>query len=405
MKKEGVSPYRWVILIVTIPIIMATEMMWLTFSPISSIVAEHYGVAGFAVDMLAASYMIMFIIFCIPSTYVIDRFGFRTSLVIGALLTGVFGLARAFFAGSFLLVIISQFLIAAGQPFLLNITTKAAANWFPFNERATADGLLTMAQYTGFAIPMALSPVLVEAIGIRSMLYVFAVVGIAAMVLVLLFVREKPKVAPPGPAAPKEDFSRKTFVRLAKNKQYVFCLVVAFVSMGIFNTILTLIESILLPRGITSAEAGTIGAVFVLAGIVGAVILPMFSDKTGIRIKLIFTVIVILTPLYLALTLVSSFIILIIAAGLGGFTIMGVAPVLFQHASETGYPVQEGTSLGSLILMGQISGVLFVFLFEAISIATETVIIPMLGLVILTGLQLPVIAKMEESKLNKKEDR
>ena len=162
MKKENVSSYRWVILITAIPIIIATEMMWLTFSPIASVIAEHYGVSGFAVDMLATSYMLMFIVFCFPAAYVIDRFGFRRSLVIGALLTGVFGFTRAAFAGSFSAVIISQFLIAVGQPFLLNITTKAAANWFPFEERATADGLLTMAQYAGFAIPMVLSPILVE---------------------------------------------------------------------------------------------------------------------------------------------------------------------------------------------------------------------------------------------------
>ena len=87
MKKENVSAYRWVILIAAIPIIVSTEMVWLTFSPIASVIAEHYGVSGFAVDMLATSYMIMFIIFCFPSAYVIDRFGFRRSLVIGALLT------------------------------------------------------------------------------------------------------------------------------------------------------------------------------------------------------------------------------------------------------------------------------------------------------------------------------
>ena len=170
MKRENVSPYRWVILIAAIPIIISTEMVWLTFSPIASVIAEHYGVSSFAVDMLATSYMIMFIVFCFPAAYVIDRFGFRRSLVIGALLTGIFCFTRAAFAGSFAAVAVSQFIIAIGQPFLLNITTKAAANWFPFEERATADGLLTMAQYAGFTIPMVLSPILVESVGVQKML-------------------------------------------------------------------------------------------------------------------------------------------------------------------------------------------------------------------------------------------
>ena len=186
MKRENVSPYRWVILIAAIPIIISTEMVWLTFSPIASVIAEHYGVSGFAVDMLATSYMIMFIIFCFPAAYVIDRFGFRRSLVIGALLTGIFCFTRAAFAGSFAAVAVSQFIIAIGQPFLLNITTKAAANWFPFEDRATADGLLTMAQYAGFAIPMVLSPILVESVGVQKMLFAYAVIAVISMLAVLI---------------------------------------------------------------------------------------------------------------------------------------------------------------------------------------------------------------------------
>ena len=399
MKKENVSPYRWVILIAAIPIIVSTEMMWLTFSPIASIIAEHYGVSGFAVDMLATSYMLMFIVFCFPSAYVIDRFGFRKSLIIGALLTGVFGFTRAAFAGSFAAVAVSQFLIACGQPFLLNITTKAAANWFPFEERATADGLLTMAQYAGFAIPMVLSPILAESMGIQSMLFVFAVIAIISMLAVLIFIREKPAVPPPGPAYERDDFSRAAIGALFKNKGYLLALACAFISIGVFNTILTLIESILMPRGITSAEAGIIGAAFVVAGVIGAIVLPIISDKVGIRIKFMFTAVALLVPLYLGLTFVKSFVILAIIAAVAGFSIMGVAPILFQHSSEVAYPAQEGTSLGMILLMGQISGALFVLLFEAISGAAGSVVVPMIGIVILTIIELPIVAKMKESKL------
>ncbi|MDO4869188.1 MAG: MFS transporter [Bacillota bacterium] len=399
MKKENVSPYRWVILITAIPIIIATEMMWLTFSPIASIIAEHYGVSGFAVDMLATSYMIMFIIFCFPASYVIDRFGFRRSLVIGALLTGIFGFTRAAFAGHFAAVAVSQFLVAAGQPFLLNITTKAAANWFPFEERATADGLLTMAQYAGFAIPMVLSPILVESLGVQKMLFVFAVIGIIAMLCVLIFIREKPAVPPPGPAYEREKFSLSAIMALLRNKGYLLALAAAFISIGIFNTILTLIESILMPRGITSAEAGIIGAAFVVAGVIGAVVLPIISDKVGVRIKFLVTAVALLVPLYLGLTFVKSFPLLVVIAAVAGFSIMGVAPILFQHSSEVAYPAQEGTSLGMILLMGQISGVLFVLLFEAVSGASGSVVIPMIGIVILTVIEIPIAAKMKESKL------
>ena len=399
MKRENVSSYRWVILIATIPIIISTEMVWLTFSPIASVIAEHYGVSGFAVDMLATSYMLMFIVFCFPAAYVIDRFGFRRSLVIGALLTGVFAFTRAAFAGSFAAVAVSQFLIAIGQPFILNITTKAAANWFPFEERATADGLLTMAQYVGFTVPMVLSPILVESVGVQKMLFVFAVIAIISMLAILIFVKEKPAMPPPGPAYERDDFSKKAIGNLLKNKGYLLALICAFISIGIFNTILTLIETILKGRGITPAEAGIIGAAFVAAGVVGAIILPIISDKVGVRIKFLLIAVALLVPLYLGLTFVKCFIALVVIAAIAGFSIMGVAPILFQHSSEVAYPAQEGTSLGMILLMGQISGALFVLLFEAISGAAGSVTAPMIGIVILTAIEIPIVAKMRESKL------
>ena len=236
------------------------------------------------------------------------------------------------------------------------------------------------------------------------MLKVFAVVGIVAAVIVILFTRERPKVAPPGPAAEKEDFSLSAIAVLFRNKAYVLALAAAFISIGIFNTILTLIESILMPRGITSAEAGIIGAAFVVAGVIGAVVLPSISDKVGRRIPFLMAAVALLVPLYLLFTFMGSYILLVIVAAVSGFSIMGVAPILFQHGSEVAYPAQEGTSLGLILLMGQISGTLFVLLFEGLTGAFGSIVVPMVLIVVLNAVQLPLIAKMKESKSLKSQE-
>ena len=246
---------------------------------------------------------------------------------------------------------------------------------------------------------MVLSPILVESAGVQTMLYVYAVIALISMVLVLVFIKEKPAVPPPGPAYENVDFSIGTYIDLFKKKQFLIALALAFISIGAFNTILTLIESILMPRGITSAEAGIIGAAFVVAGVIGAVVTPTISDKVGARKKFMMAAIILLVPLYIGLTFVTSYPVLVVIAAISGYTIMGVAPILFQHSSEVAYPAQEGTSLGLILLMGQISGAIFVLLFEAISGATGSVAIPMMGLVILTALEIPLLAVMKESKL------
>ena len=402
MKDCSVSSYRWVILLSIIPIIISTEMMWLSLSPISSIAEKYYRVGELSITLFTMSYMIMFVLFSVPASWIIDRYGYRCSLIIGALLTAVFGFARAFFADNFTVVILSQFFIAAGQPFLLNISTKVPANWFPISERATAAGLLTMAQYLGFALPMAIAPVLAEAEGIPAVLRTFAVIaGISAAVSILL-TRERPATPPPGPVSEKENFSLASMKRLLENKSYLLTLFLCFISMGIFNTLLTLIESILLPRGITSMEAGVIGAAFVLSGVAGAVLLPILSDRLHRRVPFFTAGMSVLVPLYLGFTLISSFHLLIVIAGMSGFAIMGAAPILFQHGSEVAYPIQEGTSLGVILLMGQISGVLFVFLFEILTGSFGSIVPPMLLIVAVTALEVPLTLRMKESQLLKR---
>lgn len=399
-KNNGISGYRWLILLAIVPIIVATEMMWLSLAPISGMAENFYGVSSLSVSLFSMSYMIMYIVFSLPASWVVDRFGYRYSLIIGASITAVFGLIRALFAENFSIVLLAQFVIAIGQPFLLNISTKVPANWFPATERSTAAGILTMAQYIGFAVPMVLAPTIAENSGIPNTFMVFAIIAIVSALIAIVFTREKPLVPPPGPIAPKEDMSLTSIKKLFSKKAFMLPLFICFISMGVFNALLTLIEAIMVPRGISSAQAGIVGAIFVVAGIIGAVVLPIISDSLHVRIPFFIGVISLLVPLYLGLTFVESFTLLLIIAGVAGFAIMGVAPILFQYGTEVAYPIQEGTSLGVILMMGQISGVLFIYLFEVLQNAAGSVIWPMLFFVILTVIELPMVLQMKESKIS-----
>lgn len=397
-KKYVVYKYRWIILASIVPIIICTEMFWLTLAPISSLAGEYYNVGSMGISLFSASYMIMYILFTIPASLIIDKYGYRLSLIIGALITAVFGMLRFVFSDNFTLVMLMQFIIAIGQPFLLNISTKVPANWFPVNERSIASGILTMAQYMGFVVAMVLSPILADSFGIPSLYMVFGVIACICALIAILFTKEHPTM-PPGPEAEKEDLSISSMIKLLKNLNFVYVLIIVFISMGIFNTLLTLIEGILKPRGITMEEAGIVGAAFVIAGVMGAVVLPIISDKIRKRTPLFFIGITLMVPLYLGITFISEFIPVTIVSALAGFTIMGVAPILFQHGAEVAYPVKEGTSFGLILLMGQISGALFVVIFEAISGATGSILVPMLLIVVATVIEIPITFKMKESNM------
>ena len=86
----------------------------------------------------------VYIFVSIPASWVIDTYGLRVGVGIGAVLTGVFGLLRGLAGDNYTTVLLAQIGIAVAQPFLLNAITTVAARWFPIEERATASGLGTL---------------------------------------------------------------------------------------------------------------------------------------------------------------------------------------------------------------------------------------------------------------------
>ena len=391
-----VYAYRWIILASVAPIIAATQILWLALAPIAGTASEYYHTGSFGISIFSTSYMLMYILFTLPASWVVDRFGYRRSAVIGALITAVFAALRAMSGSNFTLALLCQFCIAAGQPFILNVVTKVPAVWFPLSERSLATGVLTLAQYVGLILPMVLSPILApEPNAVRTMLAVYAIVAAVCAVAVIAFARGKPPL-PPDSQPAREEFNIKALRGLFGNRNYLYVLLLTFISLGVFNTLLTEIESILVPRGLTSDQAGLAGAAFVLAGIVGAVALPLISDKTRRRIVFVVAGMSLMAVFYLVLSLVNGFAPIMIIIALAGFTIMGLAPIVFQHGAEIAYPVPEGTSFGLILLAGQVSGALFVPAFEALS-SGGSVLLPMLVIVALTAVQVPVALLMKES--------
>ena len=159
--------YRWVVLAVFMFINLTIQMLWITYAPISGPAAKFYGVSDLQIGLLAMSFMIAFIPLSIPVSWVIDTYGFRIAVSIGAMLMGIFGLLRGFAGANYSLVLWSTIGIAAAQPFLLNAWTKVPANWFAIEERATAVGLVTLANLVGTALGMVLTPILIETISIK----------------------------------------------------------------------------------------------------------------------------------------------------------------------------------------------------------------------------------------------
>jgi fucose permease len=86
--------YRWVVLAVFMLINLTIQMLWIGFAPITGPAAAFYHVTDFQIGLLAMIFMLVFLPLSIPVSWVIDTYGFHVAVGIGAVLMGIFGVAR-----------------------------------------------------------------------------------------------------------------------------------------------------------------------------------------------------------------------------------------------------------------------------------------------------------------------
>ncbi|MCX6060168.1 MAG: MFS transporter [Chloroflexi bacterium] len=360
-----IYPYRWMVLTVFMFVNITIQILWISYAPITGPAARFYGVDDLQIGFLSMSFMIAFIPLSIPVSWVIDTYGFRLAVSIGAVMMGIFGILRGMAGTNYTLVLWSTFGIAAAQPFLLNTWTKVPANWFALEERATAVGLVTLASLVGTALGMVLTPILMESISISTIqLYYGGIAAVSAILFVALS-RETPPTPPCPPGMEVRALMLDGLKHALTVKVFWFGLAISFIGLGIFNGITTWIENIIRPRGFTPTDAGTLGALMIVGGVIGAVVIPALSDKFRKRQLFLFISFIGAIPGLIGLTFASSGILLFISAFVLGFFLTSAMPVIMQYTAEVTHPTPEGTSNGLIQLFGQAS-VVFVFLMEAL---------------------------------------
>jgi len=377
--------YRWVVLAVFMLVNVTIQMLWISYAPITSLAAEYYGVSELAIGILSMSFMIVFIPLSLPAAWVIDMRGFRLAVGFGVVMIAVFGVARGLAGTNYTLVLLSTIAIAIGQPFLLDAWTKVPANWFAPDQRATAVGLVTLASMLGVALGMVLTPILADMMSIATLQLVYGVMAAGTAVAFLALARERPATPPCPPGMDERALMLDGLRHALRVKPFLVMLGIAFIVMGAFNGVTTWVEQIIQPRGFSPTDAGVMGALMLVAGIIGAVVLSALSDRRGKRVRFLVLALVATVPGMLGIAFVSSIWLLYAFAAVLGFFLVAVLPIGMQYSAEITNPTPEGTSNGLIQLCGQVS-VVYVYMMAALRTADGSYTVSLvLSAVLLAG--------------------
>ena len=344
--------YRWVVLASYAFISLMMQIFWICYAPINKAAGAALGVSDDAIGLLALIFMYIYIPLAMPASWAIDTWGFKKSVSLGAIMMAAFGLLRGIFTHDYTLTLIMTIGISIAQPLFLNSGTKMAANWFRLEERATIVGIGGMATLLGIVIGQIATPFMLEAWGLSASMLIYGIFGVVSALLFVIFAKDHP----PTPAGHEEKaLMLEGLKHIFTLRDFYLLAFIVFVINAVFNGILTWVEVMVRPRGLDISDAGLIGGLLMIGGMLGFLIFSSTSDRLRKRKPVIMVGALLSIPFLVLMAYVNGFALLAIVTFLLGLTIMGVYPVALQYATEICYPAPEGTSMGVFTLAGQIS--------------------------------------------------
>jgi sugar phosphate permease len=219
--------------------------------------------------------------------------------------------------------------------------------------------------YLGIFLGIGLTPFLVLRLQLSGTLLAYGSIALLAGLVFFLFSRERPPSPPCPPGMEVRSLAFEGFKKMFRQRNFVLLLVIFFIGLGVFNAVTTWIENIIAPRGFSTTQAGIVGGLMIIGGIVGALVIPSLSDRLRRRVPFILMALSGATLGLAGVTFAPGYLLLLVASFCLGFFLLSSGPIGFQYGAEVTFPTPEGTSNGLLLLMGQISGIAFIFGMDA----------------------------------------
>jgi hypothetical protein len=101
----------------------------------------------------------------------------------------------------------------------------------------------------------------------------------------------------------------------------------------------------------------------------------------------------------IGITFATTYLMILTSSFVLGFFLLSAGPIGFQYGAELAFPAPEGTSNGLLLLMGQISGIVFIIGMDSFKSLAGSMTRSLVTLIILMMVSLILCFKLKESSL------
>uniref|UniRef100_W5MX13 FLVCR choline and putative heme transporter 2 n=1 Tax=Lepisosteus oculatus TaxID=7918 RepID=W5MX13_LEPOC len=288
---------RWFIVCLFSSYSLCNAFQWIQYGIINNIFMKFYNVDSFTIDWMSMIYMLTYIPFIFPVTWLLDKKGLRVIALAGSALNcvGTWIKVASVRPDLFGVTMLGQFTCSLAQVFILGMPSRIASVWFGSREVSTACSIGVFGNQLGIAVGFLIPPVVVPNLDdldqlahhISIMFYGTAAVATILFILVIIVFQEKPDLPPTQAQAtirscPPENYSYiQSILRLLSNRPFILLIITYGLNVGCFYAVSTLLNRMIIEHypG-EEVNAGRIGLTLVIAGMVGSLICGIWLDKT-----------------------------------------------------------------------------------------------------------------------------
>ncbi len=358
----AVQPHRtasgWRVLAAYAAVVASTQLLWLTFAPITTETAHYYGVSKGAVGWLAEIFPLLYVVLALPAGNLLDRW-FRPALATGAVLTIAGGLVRLG-GQTFAWALAGQTLVAVAQPIVLSAVNKVAGHYLPEEERTNGIAAGAGAAFVGMLLALLLGPTIGAHGHIERLLVLQALIAAASGVALLLALRSRGHADDEHVAI--ESGAARALWRLPAMRLLGG---LVFIGFGIFVALATWLQSLLEPQGVSEGAAGGLLVGMVVAGTIGIAVIPQAVERRHAERRFLLATVVVAAGGCAALAalrwLPAQALVLVVM----GIVLLPALPVILT-AVERLAGAAAGTAGAIIWLAGNLGGIVVALLVQAL---------------------------------------
>lgn len=353
----------------------ANQMLWLTFTPLTTDAARHYGVSSGAIGWLAEIFPLLYVVLAVPTGALIDR-DLPRWLLVGAALTALGAVLRL--ADGYPAVLGGQVLIAVAQPLILNAVTKVSGAYLRVRDRPAGIAVSSAGIFAGMLLALLLGAAF-GAAHIWPLLLVQAAASVAGVGWLGWALRRPGRFrAATAASAPLRTVWADPAIRLLTG---LVC-----VGFGVFIALTTWLQVLLEPAGVSDASAGVLLLVMVLAGVLGSAALPAWLARRNAALRFVLLSVLVSAAGLVVLALRPG-----VAPGIPVLALIGLflltdLPIVLELAERRAGPA-GGTASALVWLAGNAAGLVVALAVQGLQHRPQAAFV-LLAAVLLAGIPL-----------------